>query len=101
MEEAYLVAMLEGACAGQNAGSHPLTETVSALVVESLECCVSVYHALRGHGSFEFEGQGTRYLRTLCVSFSIVHPLDYATDAPCGSQVLVWKHPSVSHRLYL
>ena len=95
------MAMLEGACAGQNAGSHPLTETVSALVVESLKCCVSVYHALHGHGSFDFEGQGTRYQRIPCVSFSMVHPLDYAIDASCGSQVLIWNHPSVSHHLYL
>ena len=89
MEEAYLLAMLKGAYCGQNTGSHPLIESVSALLVESLKCCVFVYHALHGHGSFGFEGQGIRCLRIVCAPFSIVHLLGYAIDASCGSQVLI------------
>ena len=86
--------MLEGAYGGQKTGGHPLIEAVSALVVESLKCSVFVCH---GHGGFEFEGQGTRYLRIVCVSPSIVHLLGYAIDASCGTQILIWNHPSVSH----
>ena len=40
MEAAYLLAMLEGACGSQNTDSHPSIEIVSAVVVESLKCCV-------------------------------------------------------------
>ena len=83
MEEAPSLAMLEEAYVFQSIGSHPLIETVSASVVESLKCYVFVQHACRG---FVFEAWETRRLSIVCASFSIVYLLGYAIETSCDSR---------------